>query len=225
VSDRWASFDCYGTLIDWMSGIRSALAEIFPGRDTDELLERYHDLEPLVEAGGYVPYREVMDGVVQALGVEENVAVAPKDRDALGRALPGWPVFPEVPDALREAREQGWKLAILSNTDPDLLAASIDAIGVEPDEVVVAKDAGSYKPALGHWEVFFERTGAAKDRHVHVAASLRHDVEPCAALGLACVWINRLNETSAVPRAGTLPDLSTLPSTLAGLVPLDPSHG
>jgi 2-haloacid dehalogenase len=225
VSDRWASFDCYGTLVDWMSGIRSSLATIFPDRDPDALLERYHELEPRVEAGDYISYREVMADVVQVIGAEQNVAVEPQDRDALGRSLPGWPVFPEVPAALRESREQGWKLAILSNTDPDLLAASITAIGVEPDEMVVAKDAGGYKPAFGHWEVFFERTGAAKDRHVHVAASLHHDVEPCAALGLACVWINRLNETSVVPRAGMLPDLSTLPATLAGLVPPDPGRG
>jgi 2-haloacid dehalogenase len=106
----------------------------------------------------------------------------------------------------------------LSNTDPDLLAASIDAIGVEIDELVVASEIGSYKPTFGHWETFFERTGADRARHMHVAASLFHDVEPCAALGLPCVWINRLGETSGLPRAGELFDLTELPDTLDGLV-------
>ena len=83
-------------------------------------------------------------------------------------------------------------LAILSNTDPDLLEASIRAIGVSIDETVVASDIGSYKPAFGHWETFFRRTSAERARHVHVAASLFHDIEPCAKLGLPAIWIDRL---------------------------------
>ena len=89
---------------------------------------------------------------------------------------------------------------------PDYLAASFELIGVPPDVTVTASEIASYKPAFAHWETFFQRTGADRTRHVHVAASLFHDVEPCAALGLPCVWINRLGETSAVPRAGELPD-------------------
>jgi 2-haloacid dehalogenase len=84
---------------------------------------------------------------------------------------------------------------------------------------VVASDIGSYKPAFGHWETFFARTGADRRRHVHVAASLFHDIEPCAKLGLPAVWINRQGETSTLPRAGELTDLSALPDALDGLVP------
>jgi FMN phosphatase YigB (HAD superfamily) len=133
--------------------------------------------------------------------------------------LPAWPVFPEVPGSLVELRARRRKHGILSNTDADLLDASLSAIGVTIDERVVASDIGSYKPAFGHWETFFRRTGAERSRHVHVAASLFHDVQPCAALGLPCVWINCRSEMSDLPRAGELPDLSDLHNTIDRLIP------
>ena len=141
------------------------------------------------------------------------------ERAALAASLPSWGVFPEVPGALRELRTRGWKLAILSNTDPDLLDASTHAIDVPVDERIVASEIGSYKPAFGHWETFFRRTGADRTRHVHVAASLFHDIEPCAKLGLPAVWINRRAETSMVPRSAELPDLTDLPDALERLSP------
>ena len=138
---------------------------------------------------------------------------------ALADSVPSWRPFPEVPASLGRLREDGWRLAILSNTDADYLDASLSSIGVPVDERVVASDIGSYKPAFAHWETFFRRTGADRAGHVHVAASLFHDVEPAAALGLPCVWINRLNESSQIPRAAELRDLSGLPATLERLVP------
>src|SRR5206468_9760961 len=123
-----------------------------------------------------------------------------------------------VPAALRRLRVQGWKLAILSNTDPDLLAASLLQIGVPVDVQITAAEAGSYKPAHGHWERFFEATHAARERHVHVGASPYHDLAPAAELGLTAVWINRLGEESGVLRAAELPDLSGLPAVLERLV-------
>ena len=119
-----------------------------------------------------------------------------------------------MPGALAQLRERGWRLAILSNTDPDLLAASVAAIGVPFDALITASEAGSYKPAPGHWERFFADTGAAPEHHVHVAASLFHDVEPAARMGLETVWINRLGESSSLPRAAELPDLGGLPEVL-----------
>ena len=124
-----------------------------------------------------------------------------------------------MPASLGRLREEGWRLGILSNTDADYLDASLARIGVPVDERVVASDIGSYKPGFAHWDTFFRRTGADRARHAHVAASLFHDVEPAAALGLPCVWINRLGESSDVPRAAELPNLSDLPATLAELVP------
>ena len=213
MTERWASFDCYGTLVDWMSGIGDGLAALWPAADRGRLLGHYHQAEPRVQVGRGIPYRDVM--------AESLAAVA--EAHALADSLPSWPVFSEAPATLAELRERGWRLAILSNTDPDLLDASLGAIGVEVDLRVVASEIGSYKPAFGHWETFFARSGAARDRHVHVAASLTHDVQPCAALGLPCVWINREGETSDLPRAGELPDLAAAPDLLDALVP--PSSG
>ena len=127
--------------------------------------------------------------------------------------MPTWPPFPDVRDSLTELRSRGWKLGILSNTDPDFLDASLTAIGVPVDLRVVASDIGSYKPAFGHWESFFRQTQADRSRHVHVAASLFHDVQPCAALGLPCVWINRQDEVSDLPRAGELTTSPTSPTS------------
>jgi 2-haloacid dehalogenase len=219
VTERWATFDCYGTLIDWIGGIRSELARIWPNEDAGRLLERYHEIEPDVQAGNAIPYRQVLSESLQRVAASEALALPADERDALARSLPEWPVFPEVPASLRALRERGWKLAILSNTDPDLLDASFEAIGIEPDRKITALEAGSYKPARGHWDRFFESTGAERLRHVHVAASLFHDVAPSAEMGLTAVWINRLDERSELPRAAELPDLRELPETLDALVP------
>jgi 2-haloacid dehalogenase len=218
MTDRWATFDCYGTLVDWFGGTRSTLARLWPDADADALLTRYHVVEPTVQAGRGIPYRQVMAETLARVAAEEGLEIPAGDDDALAVSLPAWPVFPDVPPALLGLRERGWRLAILSNTDADLLDASVLAIGVPVDVRIVASEIGSYKPAFGHWEAFFRETGADRARHVHVAASLFHDVEPCAALGLPCVWINRRGETSDLPRAGELSDLGELPESLDALV-------
>jgi len=202
-----------------MGGIRFTLARLWPDADPDALLARYHAIEPVVQEGRGIPYRTVLAEALTKLAAEEALALPAGERAALADSLPAWPVFPEVPATLTELRDRGWRLAILSNTDPAFLEASLTAIGVPVDERVVASEIGSYKPAFGHWEAFFTRTGADRRRHVHVAASLFHDVQPCAALGLPCVWINREAETSDLPRAGELADLTGLPGTLEALVP------
>ena len=219
MAERWATFDCYGTLVDWLGGVRETLGRLWPHADDGALLASYMRIEPTLQQGRGVPYREVMASTMAELARELKLSVPQGEADALARSLSAWRVFPDVPSALTELRSAGWKLAILSNTDPDLLDASIASIGVEIDERVVASDIGSYKPASNHWEVFFGRTGAERARHVHVAASLFHDIEPCARLGLPAVWIDRLGERSTVTRSATLPDLSDLPATLDRLVP------
>lgn len=218
--DRWATFDCYGTLIDWNWGIGQALSSLWPDEDPAELLASYHRIEPTVQAGRGIQYRDVLAQTLAQVAEAEGLRLSPEERDVLSNSLPGWPPFPETQGSLRELRERGWRLAILSNTDPDLLEASLGLIGVPVDLQVVASDIGSYKPSFAHWQTFFERSGAARTRHVHVAASLFHDVEPCAKLGLPCVWINRKAEESPIPRAGELTDLTELPKTLERLVPV-----
>jgi 2-haloacid dehalogenase len=216
---RWATFDCYGTLIDWNRGIRQELARLWPEADPSLLLERYHEIEPRVQLEGSLPYRDVLRQALVLLAESEGLGLSPEDEHALAESLPRWPVFPEVAAALAELRERGWQLAILSNTDPDLLEASLAAIGVPVDLTVTAAEAESYKPAHGHWRRFYADTAAGGERHVHVAASPFHDLAPAAELGIRAVWINRLGEESALPRAAELPDLGGLPPTLEALVP------
>jgi 2-haloacid dehalogenase len=195
--DRWATFDCYGTLIDWDSGITSVVGEVRLGR--------YHELEPQVQAENpSLAYREVMSEVLRWLDFA--------DADALGRSLPEWPVFPEVPAALESARQRGWKLAILSNTDRDFIEASMARIGVPFELAIVASEIGSYKPTPGHWRAFEERIGRLPD--VHVAASHFHDVVPATKLGIPTIWINRHSETGEPRPTRELPDLERLPDTL-----------
>jgi 2-haloacid dehalogenase len=209
---RWATFDCYGTLIDWNGGIRAELARVFGEDRADEQLARYHELEPELEADGTLTYRKVMTEAMRRLGAPVG------EEDGLAGSLPRWQPFPEVRPALEEARRRGWKVAILSNSDPDLIAASKELLDVPFDETVVASEIGSYKPALGHWHEFSARTGADPDRHVHVAASLFHDIGPANELGLPSIWVNRLGEQPGPQPSIELPDLSGLPEALDSLV-------
>jgi 2-haloacid dehalogenase len=218
--ERWATFDCYGTLIDWNGGIRAELVRLFGEADADRLVERYHELEPEVQREDATrTYREVLTLTLERLAAREGLSVPEGETNALAASLPSWRPFPEVPAALEEARGRGWKLAILSNTDLELIAASKGQIGVPFQETVVAEEIQSYKPAHKHWQEFFERTGADRAGHVHVAASLFHDVAPAAELGLRTVWINRLGEEADPEPTRELSDLSQLPDTLDELVP------
>jgi 2-haloacid dehalogenase len=219
MTDRWATFDCYGTLIDWEGGIRGVIRVLWPEADVERLLRRYHAVEPLVQEGRWLAYREVGARTLRAMAAIEGLPLTDAGEYALADSLPYWLPFPEVPTALSRLRQDGWRLAILSNTDPELLAASIDQIGVPIDLRITAAESGSYKPAHGHWKRFFDATGATSDRHVHVASSLFHDIAPANELGLKAVWINRLDEQSTLPRAAELTDLSELPETLDRLVP------
>jgi 2-haloacid dehalogenase len=210
--ERWATFDCYGTLIDWDGGVRSELARVFGDDRADELLVRYHDVEPDLQRAGGMTYRAVLTESMRRLGAPAG------EEHGLAESLPGWRAFPEVHGALTELRRRGWKLAILSNTDDDFIAASQVQIGVPFDEIVVSQEIGSYKPAHRHWEEFFDRTRAPREGHVHVAASLFHDIAPCNELRLRSVWINRLGEEATVQPSAELSDLFALPETLDELV-------
>jgi 2-haloacid dehalogenase len=208
--ERWATFDCYGTLIDWNGGIRAELARVFGDAGADAKLAEYHGVEPELEADGTRSYRQVMTDAMRRLGAPSG------EEHGLAESLPAWGPFPEVPQTLQELRRRGWKLAILSNTDDDLIAASQVQLGMVFDEVVVAQEIGSYKPGHRHWEEFFQRTRAPREGHVHVAASLFHDVVPANELGLRSVWINRLGERAPDEARPTreLTDLLGLPETL-----------
>jgi 2-haloacid dehalogenase len=219
MATRWATFDCYGTLIDWNAGIGRELERVFGVDAAPRMLKRYHELEPQFETDGYRPYREVLSLVFEELLREEGLQLPEGEAGSLAKSLPTWEPFPEVPDALRELRNRGWNLAILSNTDRDLIVESQKQIGVPFDLAVVAEDVESYKPARAHWERFFEVTTADREHHVHVAASLFHDIAPAKELGLRAVWVNRLNEQPKHGPDRELSDLSGLPNVLEELVP------
>jgi 2-haloacid dehalogenase len=219
--ERWATFDCYGTLVDWNAGIRAELEKLFGVERADELLRRYHHLEPEIQASSPgASYREVLTIALERLAGEAGLTLPEGETSALARSLPSWPVFEDVHDGLSQAREHGWRLAILSNTDRDLVDASMDAIGVHFDLAIVAGEIGSYKPAHRHWEVFRERVGGPDAiRHVHVAQSLYHDIGPAHELGIPSIWINRLAEPDDQRASRTLMTTARLASTLDELVP------
>jgi 2-haloacid dehalogenase len=216
---RWATFDCYGTLIDWNGGIRLVLESLFGAERTPALLAEYHRLEPEVQAEAYRSYAEVLSLTLERLATENDLTIPEGETGALARSLPEWPAFREVPAALEELRRRGWSLAILSNIDQALIRESEKRLGVPFDLIVTAEDVSSYKPAHAHWERFFELTTADRDHHAHVAASLFHDIAPARELGLTSVWINRLGEEPEPEPDRELTDLSALPDTLDELVP------
>ena len=212
MAERWATFDCYGTLIDWDGGVRRELARIFGEERADERLARYHEVEPDIQrAEPSLAYREVLARSLDDLGA------SPEDRESLGESLPTWTPFPEVRAALEEARGRGWRLAILSNTDRDFIEASKRLIGVRFDATIVASEIGSYKPALEHWQAFEREIGRLPN--VHVGASHFHDVVPASGLGLPTVWVNRLAEHGDPPPTRELRDLAPLADVLDELVP------
>jgi 2-haloacid dehalogenase len=221
---RWATFDCYGTLIDWNAGIGGVLERLYGAEQAPALLRRYHELEPEVQAERYRTYSEVLSLTLERLANEVGYGIPEGESGVLPHSLPEWPAFPEVPDALGELRNRGWSLAILSNIDRPLIVESEKHLGAPVDLVVTADDVGSYKPAHGHFERFFELTTADREHHVHVGASLFHDVAPAKELGLTAVWINRGGTDSLAHRADAepdleLPDLTGLPDALDDLVP------
>jgi len=217
--DRWATFDCYGTLIDWNAGIRAVLERLWGVEQAPELLERYHELEPEIQAERYRSYAEVMTLTLEALAREVGYGIPEGESGILAHSLPEWPPFGEVPGSLAELRRRGWKLAILSNSDRDLIGTSMRRLGVPFDLAIVAEDVHSYKPAHGHWERFYEVTTADREHHVHVAQSHFHDIVPAAELGLTSVWVNRLGESGDPEPTREIRDLTPLPDTLDELVP------
>jgi 2-haloacid dehalogenase len=217
--ERWATFDCYGTLVDWNGGIRTELEKLFGVERADDLLVRYHELEPEIQSSNPgTSYREVLTLALERLEEETHLTLPEGEGSALARSLPDWPVFDDARPGLTEAHDRGWKLGILSNTDRDLIDASMKALGVPFDLAVVASEIGSYKPAHRHWEVFYERTGADRARHVHVAQSLFHDIQPASELGISSIWINRLDEPEDSRPTLTLPGVGELADALDSLV-------
>ncbi len=214
------TFDCYGTLIDWeagiLAGLRAILGPLGIDADDDDLLERYARAEAATEAGGYLRYREVLARSSEAVCRELGVTPGPAELAAFGGSVGDWPAFPDSVEALARLHER-FRLAVITNCDDDLFAASNRRLGVIFDHVITAEQVGSYKPDSRGFEVAFERIGVPRDRILHVAQSLFHDHVPAKRLGMTTVWIDRRHGragTGATPPAEAVPNLA-VPSMAA----------
>jgi 2-haloacid dehalogenase len=215
------TFDCYGTLINWESGLLPAIHRILAahGRDIDDatLLKLYGDFEQRFERGEFRPYREVLQSVVRQFGAELGFTPTAEEMRSLPDSLLTWKPWPDTVAALRQLKTR-FRLAILSNVDDDLFAGTRPQLGVEFDEVVTAQQAQAYKPSLKLFELALSRVNAPAHRVLHVGQSIYHDVIPAQALGLATVWVNRPSArpgVGAVKAAEAKPDLTV--SSLADL--------
>ncbi|SDM34557.1 HAD-IA family hydrolase [Nonomuraea jiangxiensis] len=194
---RWVTFDCYGTLVDWRHGIHTSAELIAPGQGA-RLLEAYNRHEHAVQSESPgLRYRQVLAEALRRACAEEKVESAGDNASVLAATLPYWPVFPEVGAELSALRAAGWKLALLTNCDRDLIAETRRRLPVPFEAVVTAEDAGAYKPDLAHFELF--RRSYEPEVWVHVAQSYFHDMIPAHRLGLPRVWINRLGEAAPDP--------------------------
>lgn len=208
------TFDCYGTLIDWERGILNALQPVLAthGIDAgeDELLERYARHEAALEAGSYVPYRDVLAGSLRALCAELGFSATDDEARAFAQATADWPAFHDTAPALRRLHER-FRLGVITNCDRDLFSLSNRRLGVAFDWVVTAEDARRYKPSLTPFELAFGTIDVPRERILHVAQSLYHDHVPAKELGLTTVWVDRRHGrpgSGATPRATAMPDLT-----------------
>ena len=223
------SFDCYGTLIDWESGIVSGLRPVLDNHGVeatdDEILALHaateHKLQSPSTGGNYVKYRDVLREEVLAAGERWGFEPDASEVDALADSLRHWQPFPDTVDALKRLKTR-YKLAIISNVDDGLFALTACHLEVEFDWIITAEQAGTYKPSTNNFEVAIGRIGVPRDTILHAAESLFHDVAPARQLGLSTVWVHRRSGKQgfgATPPAEAepdleVPDLATLASEL-----------
>ncbi len=216
-----ATFDCYGTLIDWETGILNALRPLLAAHGVrpgdDEILEAYGRSESAAQRSAWSPYAEVLARTVEGVTARFGFVPDGAERGALARSIGDWPAFPDTPAALATLQRH-YRLIVLSNIDDDLYARTAPALGVDMADVVTAEQLRSYKPAPAHFRDVCARTGLPPGRILHIAQSLYHDIAPARALGFTTVWVNRRKGregTGATPPAVAqphreVPDLETL---------------
>ncbi len=208
------TFDCYGTLINWEAGILPVLDRILRahGKQLDDatLLRLYGDFEQQAEQEPFQLYREVLASVVKQFGFELGFIPTAAEVRSLPDSLPNWKPWHDTVAALQQLKTR-FRLAILSNVDDELFAATRTQLGVEFDDIITAQQARAYKPSLKLFELALSRINAPAHRVLHVGQSIYHDVIPAQALGLATVWVNRPSArpgVGAVKSAEASPDLT-----------------
>jgi 2-haloacid dehalogenase len=216
------SFDCYGTLIDWETGILRAVKPILNNHNVrltdDTILESYGQIEAELEAGPYRPYKEILREVMIRLGVQYGIVLDRTEHDVIAMSLPSWPPFHDTVASLKALKSK-YRLAIISNIDDDLFAGTNRLLGVKFDYIVTAAQVRAYKPSMRVFERAQDVFGCPKESWLHTAQSLYHDHVPAKAFGLSTIWIDRRQgrpSGGATPEAVASPDL-TFPD-LASLV-------
>ena len=207
------TFDCYGTLIDWETGILKALHSLLQkygvNASDEEVLESYAEAETRAESQPFKPYRRVLALVVDELGVKYGFKPTNEERERLADSINTWQPFPDTVAALRRLHDR-YKLSIISNIDDDLFQQTAKLLQVPFDYVTTALEVGSYKPSLNNFHRALQKMNIAKERVLHVAQSLHHDVEPARQLGICSLWVNRRQGKSgggATVRSAVKPDL------------------
>jgi 2-haloacid dehalogenase len=206
------TFDCYGTLIDWETGLTEAFGRVLAAHgvaaDADDVLVRFARHEAAAEEGPYQRYRVVLATALRGVATELGFEPTDPEVDRFASSVADWPAFADSPAALARLKT-GFRLGVITNCDDDLFAASNLRLGVDFDWIVTAQQAGAYKPSMRNFELAFERIGLPRDRILHVAQSLFHDHVPAAKLGLHSVWIDRRTGRAgggATPPAEASPD-------------------
>jgi 2-haloacid dehalogenase len=196
---EYLTFDCYGTLIDWKTGIAAALGGHLERTDLtpERILTAYLEAEK-EEEGAYKLYRQVLRDTAISTAKRLGMRITESGAEEFATSVPSWPVFPDTVKALKSLGKAGYSRHILSNVDTDLLEETIRRNGLEIDGYVTAEEVRSYKPASAHWERFLEKTHSKKSRVLHVAQSVYHDILPTQAIGIASAWVNRYAE--ALPK-------------------------
>lgn len=215
------SFDCYGTLIDWETGILTALKAILENHRISlkdaQILELYAQLESKHQAGEYLNYKEVLKRVVQDFCASLNVTPTNLELNSLAESIKSWEPFPDTVEALQGLKKR-YKLTIISNIDDDLFADTAQKLKIDWDWIITAEQVTSYKPSIQNFEVAIQRMGVAPEKLLHVAQSIYHDIVPAKALGITAVWVNRRKgkegfgatvPASAIPNV-EVPDLKSL---------------
>jgi 2-haloacid dehalogenase len=191
---RVLTFDCYGTLIDWETGIFSALCPILASHGKaiadSALLEMYSALEAEAEQGEFQPYRQVLESVVRGFGQRLGFVPSAAEMRSLPESLSGWRPFADTVPALLELKNR-YDLAVISNVDDDLFAATATQLKVSFNQVITAGQARCYKPCVEIFKMALARIGVSPDQVLHVGQSIYHDVIPAKSLGISTVWVNR----------------------------------
>jgi len=209
------TFDCYGTLVDWATGIPATLQPILRAHDIriedDELFALYRHFERDAEAGDYVPYRQVLRRVVRRFGAHFNFTPTHAEIERFTGSVGRWPLFPDTNEALRVLAES-FRLAVISNVDDDLFRDTARHLDVSFDDVITGEQTRAYKPDLVPFECAFSRLAASPNRILHGAQSVYHDVNPAGRLGLSCVWVRRYDDQFDPPAPQT-PHLRQSPTS------------